>query len=114
MSSTLKRPSVANTVNTISRIQLHRYNVATKKLTHRVLQEWAEELSTEDKPVDYYFIDINFSQLQDPAVVEYLNKVPTSFDLTNKQVTSLIEAGKSLVVQHPEFKRLLRDISFEK
>ena len=63
--------------------------------------------------MDYYFIDINFSQLEDPELIDYLNKVPTSFNLKNKQVTSLIEAGKSLVVKHPEFKRLLRDISFE-
>ena len=113
MGQTLKRPSVRNTVNTISRIQLHRYNVATKKLTHRILQEWAEDLSSDDNPVDYYFIDLNFSQLEDADSVAYLNQVPTSFNLKNEQVSRLIEAGNQLVVEHPEFKRLLRDISFE-
>ncbi len=113
MSRTLKRPSLANTVNSISRIQLHRYNVATKKLTQRVLQEWADELSTEGQQVDTYFIDLNFAQLDDEDEIAYLNKVPTSFNLNDKQVTRLIDAGNGLVRKHPEFKRLLRDISFE-
>jgi len=113
MSRTLKRPSVGNTVNTISRIQLHRYNVATKKLTHRILQEWAADLSTDEEKVDYYFIDLNFSQLDDPELIAYLNKVPTSFNLKDEQVTKLIEAGNSLITKHPEFKRLLRDVSFD-
>ncbi len=111
MGRTLKRPSVGNTINTISRIQLHRYNVATKKLTHRVLQEWAADLSTDEETVDYYFIDLNFGQLVNPELIEYLNNVPTSFNLTNKQVTRLIDAGRQLVLEHPEFKRLQRDIS---
>ena len=75
-----------------------------------MLSKWSSELSTDSKPVEYYFISLDFKQLEDPDDVYYLNNIPTTFTLTDEQVDRLIEAGESTLHNHPEFKRLMQDL----
>lgn len=103
-------PSPASTIDVMSNIQIHRYNATTKKLIDEMLSKWSMELSTEEAPVEYYFISLDFKQMQDPGDAYYLNNIPTTFTLTDDQVDKLIEAGESTLRNHPEFKRLLKDM----
>ena len=103
-------PGPAATIDVTSNIQIHRYNVTTKKLIDEMLQEWSTVLSTEDKPVEYYFISLDFKQMEDPHDVYFLNNISTTFTLTNHEVDRLIEAGEATLLNHPEFKRLMRDL----
>ena len=103
-------PGAAATIDVMSNIQLHRYNATTEKLIDEMLSKWSSELSTDQKPVEYYFISLDFKQLQDPDDVYYLNNIPTTFTLSDEQVDRLIEAGESTLRNHPEFKRLMQDL----
>ena len=110
MEASAKSPSLRETINAMSDIQLSRYNVATIELTKRTQARWAKELSTPEKPVTPYFIQVSFKDLKDPAQRKFVNQVPTSFSLTDEQVDRLIEVAGQLLRKNPEFQRLLSDL----
>ena len=57
-----------------------------------------------------YAIDVSFPQLKDKAEVEYLNDLPTSFVLPPEAVDRLRAAAGKIVLESPDFQRLLKDI----
>ncbi len=105
-----KQPSLGKTISAMSDIQLHRYNTATIELMKKTLASWAQEMSTEDRPMVPYLILLDFDGIQDPERRSALNQIPTSFDLNDEQVDLLIDAGGELLRTNPEFQRLLNDI----
>ena len=103
-----KSPSLANTISAMSSIQLHRYNTATVSEMKRSMEDWVSDMSNTSNPVDAYFIRISFDDIQDEKLRKYLNKIPTSFALSEEQVGATIQAGRYLLKQNPEFQRLLK------
>ncbi len=59
---------------------------------------------------EIYAIDVSFSALKDTAEREYLNQLPTSFVLPAEAVDRLRAAAAMLIMDSPEFKRLLKDV----
>ena len=93
----------------MSDIQLHRYNAETLQLTKNALANWSKELSTPERPVRTYFVQLAFRDLP-PERQRFFNQIPTSFALTDEQVDKLIAAGGELLRNNPVFQRLLADI----
>ena len=56
MDLTNKQPTLEETINAMSDVQLHRYNATTLELMQESLASWAQELSTPERPVKHYFI----------------------------------------------------------
>ncbi|HEY3178793.1 MAG TPA: patatin-like phospholipase family protein [Casimicrobiaceae bacterium] len=56
-----------------------------------------------------YGIDVSFPELKDKAEVEYLNNLPTSFVLPDEAVDRLRAAAAKIILESPEFQRLLKD-----
>ena len=110
MDATRKQPSTATSINAQSNVQLHRYNVATLKLTKNELQQWAAELSTPDKPVKTHFIRVTFENIKQPDLNLFLNKVPTSFSLSDEQVDRLIESARDLLRNEPDFQEFIAEV----
>lgn len=106
-----KQPSVFETMSAMSSVQLHRYNVSTINLYQHKIKQWAESISTETRKVEPYFIHLDFSQIEDAEELAYVNSIPTSFSLSDKQAETMIRTGMELLVKHPEFVRLLNDIN---
>ncbi len=83
-----------------------------------MLREQCPQASVPGRPagstVETYFIDVNFRRLQDRTERERLLAMPTSFVLGEEDVDALIEAGRNLVRQHPELRRLLSDLQRNK
>ena len=94
----------------MSNVQLHRYNDVTQALTERSLERWAESLSTPDNTVMPYNARVGFKDILQPNDRNYLNRIPTSFSLTEEQVDRLIEAGRELLRNNPDYQRLLADL----
>jgi NTE family protein len=63
--------------------------------------------------IEYYVIDLNFRQLEDESLVRRFLSTVTGFFLPGKRVDELIEAGQTLLKQHPEFDRLMADLKDE-
>lgn len=107
MDKSNRQPSVSETINAMSDVQLHRYNVDTLELVNNQRRMWAQEISTPDRPAESYFIQVSFRDIKEPERLKFFNRVPTSFDLSDEQVDNLIEAGRELLRNNPEFKRFL-------
>jgi NTE family protein len=110
MDRSKKQPSVAETIGAMSNVQLHRYNDATLELTDRSLARWAEALSTPESQVTPYYMDIGFTDIAHPESRRFFNAIPTSFSLSDEQVDRLIEAGRELLRNNPDYQRLLADL----
>ncbi|MEO8674672.1 MAG: patatin-like phospholipase family protein [Casimicrobiaceae bacterium] len=59
---------------------------------------------------ELYAIDVSFAGLKDKAEREYLNQLPTSFVLTDEQVDRLRAAAGKIILDSPDFQRLLKDV----
>jgi len=59
---------------------------------------------------EIYAINVSFSALKDEAEREYLNQLPTSFALPPEAVDRLRAAAATIILDSPEFKRLLKDV----
>jgi NTE family protein len=103
-------PSLRQTIGAVTDAQLHRYNAATLSLVTRELKHWAEDLSTPSRPVTPYFIQVSFNEVATPEIRRFLNRIPTSFSLSDEQVDRLIETGRRLLRKNPEFQRLIANL----
>jgi NTE family protein len=59
---------------------------------------------------EIYAIDVSFPALKDKAELDYLNQQPTSFVLPPEAVDRLRAAAGTIIMDSPEFKRLLKDV----
>ena len=59
---------------------------------------------------EIYAIDVSFPRLKDKAELAYLNQQPTSFVLPAEAVDRLRKAAGTIIMDSPEFKRLLKDV----
>ena len=94
----------------MSNVQLHRYNKATLELMERSMQRWTKMLSTAERPVTPYFVQLGFVDVMEPEAQLFYNSIPTSFSLSEEQVDRLIEAGHELLRNDPDYQRLLADL----
>lgn len=106
-----QEPSVEQSINAVTDIQLHRYNASTLALMREEFERWHSELSSSGRNVESYFVDVALSDHPDPDQVAAFNRIPTTLNLTAEQVDALILAGRELLRNHPEFKRLLTDLN---
>jgi NTE family protein len=106
-----KQPSLKETINAISDTQLHRYNVTTIESTKQSLELWGKELSTPARPVTTHFIQVDFRDVQTSEQRLFFNQIPTTFSLNGEQVDKLINAGRELLRNNPEFRRVLNDLN---
>ena len=111
MNKSAKEPSMLASMNAMTDIQLHRYNAATVDQARNNLNAWSAKISTPEHEVKTYFIEVGFKQVADPQLRYFLDKVPTSFSLTEEQVEALIKSAKDLLQADPEYQQLLTDLA---
>lgn len=68
-------------------------------------------MSTPEHEVKSYFIEVSFEEVPQPQLKLFLNKIPTSFNLTEEQVNTLIKSARDLVSADPEYQQLLTDMA---
>lgn len=59
---------------------------------------------------EIYAIDVSFPALKDKAEIAYLNQQPTAFVLPPEAVDRLRAAAGTIILESPEFGRLLKDV----
>ena len=57
-----------------------------------------------------HFIQVTFDDIPQPQLKLFLNKIPTSFSLTDEQVDTLIESARTLLRSDPGFQQLLAEL----
>lgn len=107
MDRTKKQPSILTAMNSVTDVQLHRYNAATEDLVRNDPTTWAAGLSTPSHPVTPYFIQVSFDEVAEPQLKLFLNNTLTSLDLKDEQVDALIKSARTILRADPEFKKLV-------
>jgi len=110
MDSSSKPPPMEEILSAVSSAQIHRYNAATLDLVDKSMKRWAKEMSTPGRPVTPYFIMVRIQDIQDPESLQYLNRIPTSFSLSEEQVDRLIAAGRDLLRTHRIYQAFLAEL----
>jgi NTE family protein len=94
-------------------------DIANRWQNDRTLRELAGCSARTDSPIcaavrppqaDIYPIDVSFAMLKNNAERVYLNEQPTSFFLPPEAVDRLRAAAGTIILDSPEFQRLLKDV----
>jgi len=59
--------------------------------------------------VEIYAINVSFAELQDKAELDFLNRQPTTFGLSDEAVDRLRAAAGTIIMASPEFQWLLKE-----
>ncbi len=108
---TTELPSISSTLSAVTDIQLHLYNTETNSLAKRELMEWTQTISTEEHPLNAYFIDLNVTGIEDKQDRIFFNAVPTSFTLEKPQADKLIELARGMLRNNSDYQKLLRNLN---
>ncbi len=113
-----KEPGIVDTLGAFTTIQSTRYNEDTLDLLQSLFPIWQKQVregrcaETQMKDcgdIKFYLAELNFNQLPKKSRDE-LALLATSLQLPAESVDKLIETGKTLLRQSPEFKALLSDL----
>ncbi len=87
--------------------QISRYSEDTIQLVRYTFEGWAKRKSTQDRPVTFHFVEVNFDQVRDEGERDFLNGIGTNFDLSDKQVDRLIAAARKVLRESKEFRAFI-------
>lgn len=106
-----KTPSSVRVAGAVTKLQLERYDVDSKLLVRQLLEKWAAKFSRPGQPVETYLVSVDIQDIKDPATLDYVNNIPTSFKLEDEQVDKLIAVGRQLLRSDPEFQSLINRLN---
>jgi len=125
----MQTPTFSAALGAATSVPLQRYSFETVALLKEQLREWEQQsyeancnTPSEGKAtaaarskdgectgVDFHFAEVNFSAIEDEAERDYLKKLPTSFVLSDEAVDHLIAAGRTVLRNNAEFRKLLAE-----
>jgi NTE family protein len=111
-------PVFSRAFSSLVDIPINRYSMDTRMILRFAVETWRAELranppkedSAFEPEGDIYFIDVNFTAIEDVGEQEYLMKIPTTLYLTDEQIDRLLLAATRLMRNDPEFQRLMKDL----
>ena len=104
-------PSVSSLLGTMTNAQIDVLSAETIELLHNFAALWEARTSSVGTPTRVYVIEVTFQSLQDEKKRQYLNNLSTNLNLPDDDVDLLQQTARELLRTHPEYQRLLRDLS---
>lgn len=101
------KPSVVETIDALSDVQMNLYNNETQLLVVQKLKDLEEELRKRGHEASVHYVEVSFESIQAKTLKSYFNNLPTSLELTEQEVDMLIDAGRSLLRKEPEFRKFM-------
>lgn len=101
------KPSVLDTVDAFSNAQIALYNQETELLIGQKMQEMEAALGSRGHEVKFYLVEVSFESLEEKGLKSFFNNLPTSLELSDRDVDVLIETGRDLLRKSPEFRAFL-------
>lgn len=101
------KPSVIDTIDAFSDVQMSLYNEETKLLLATKLTDLGNTLRQRGFQVGIHSAEVAFSAVQDKTLKSYLNNLPTTLELSDQDVDTLIRAGRDLLRNQPGYKQFL-------
>ncbi|RUM94511.1 MAG: patatin-like phospholipase family protein [Thiothrix sp.] len=110
-------PSVIDTVDVATTVQVNRYNEETQRLFRQRLEEWRQAIRVArcgdehcDAEPDIYLVNASLQRLKNEDERDFLQHQPTSFALKADAVDRLIDAGRRLLVNSTEMQQFLGSV----
>jgi NTE family protein len=100
-------PSVGDTINAFTDVQMSRYDNDTKLLLASKLKDLEKAMQERGHNVRIYNAEVSFESIKTQTLKSYFNNLPTSLELSDHEVDMLIEAGRDLLRNEPRFKHFL-------
>lgn len=107
LDKTYQAPTMLQTAGALSDALISRYTVETRALVKSQIQALEAELHAAGQDVHFYFAEVDFSSLESPGLQQYFNNLPTTLELSNEEVDTLIEAGRRQLRRSPDFQRFM-------
>ncbi len=101
-------PSSAEVLSAISDAQMSRYTLETQMLIKELAENSREYFLESGIPINVYVSLLSFKDVQNEALFGRLNSIGTSLELPDEDVDLLIDTGRSLLRDDPEFQKFLR------
>jgi len=112
-----KTPNIVALIGNAAGVPLGNYSFDTIQMLNSELKLRATEAKeardagvTDFPEAKYYFMEVTFSALGDPAVREQFNDMGTNFSLPPADVAKLIAIGGTILDQSPVFQQLVKDL----
>ncbi len=110
-------PSVIDSVDVATTVQVNRYNDETLRLFRENLEEWREAMRVLrcgnqhcDAAPEIYLVNASLQRLQDEDEKDFLQHQPTSFSLDPDAVDRLVGAGRRLLEDSTEMQQFLESL----
>ena len=123
-------PGLVDTLTTAATVPLDNYSFDTLELLNSKMQEFnsdtrliegCKQLAARQTPscelsikaphqVSFYPIQVDFDSIDDPAQRAWFKNLPTNFQLPRETIDKLVAVGRDLLLEDPEFKRLMKEI----
>lgn len=100
-------PSVGDTINAFTDVQMSRFDTDTKLLLANKLNDLKKAMQKQGHNVRIYNTEVTFQSLKTQTLKSYFNNLPTSLELSDHEVDMLIAAGRELLRNEPRFKNFL-------
>ena len=109
-----KLAAIPRVVSISSSVLLTSYTYETVELLRNYIREWSAEeaASGTETPLEFYVIEVIFDALSDDEC-QFFSNIPTTLTLPRTTVDKLLEAGKRILYESEDFKRLVHDLGAE-
>jgi NTE family protein len=101
-------PSLFEVIGRVSADQISRYSEDTVQLVRDTFENWVKDNSTAERPVTFHFVNVSFNHVKDDDERDFLNRIGTNFDLSDKQVDRLIAAARQVLRESTEFQAFIK------
>jgi len=108
LDETPQKPSVTETFEAFSDAQFRLYNDETRLLLQKKLQDLKDYLQEQGKPTEIFTANVSFSSAQSASLKSYLNRLPTTLELSEHDVDMLTRVGGELLRSSPGYQDFLK------
>jgi NTE family protein len=98
------KPSIGETLDAMSDVQMSLYNVETKLLLQNKINELQAELKAHGIEVRFHLAEVAFDSVEAKTLKSLLNSLPTSLELSDRDVDILIDTGARLLRKTPGYR----------
>lgn len=104
---TFQPPSMTQTAGALTDGLISLYSRDTRALAASMMQRYQDEAHAAGLDVHFHFIEVDFSALDSPTLLKYFNNLPTTLELSNEEVDTLIQAGRTILRNSPQFQQFM-------
>jgi len=101
-------PSLSEVLGSVSADEMAHYSEDTIELINAAYARFAEQQTVAGRPLTFHFVEVSFNHVADDAERAYLNNIGTNFALNAEEVSSLITAGRKILLESPQLQEFLQ------